>query len=155
LKLEAAIEHVKKMPFKTSALHHLGLAPSTFDQRYREDADFRARFDAAMEVGINRMEEEAIRRGVDGFDAPVFGSLGAGQGTGVVGRERKYSDTLMIFMLKSKRPKTYRENSKVELDGSVNFAHAIADLNRKALEPGVEDPEDGSSIVDASAPEES
>ena len=46
-----------------------------------------------------------------GVDEPVFYQ---GAQCGAV---RKYSDTLLIFMLKARRPEKYRERANVELTG--------------------------------------
>ena len=48
------------------------------------------------------LEEEAIRRAVDGVDRPVFF-----QGK-IVGYTKEYSDTLLKFLLEAKRPAIYR-----------------------------------------------
>lgn len=150
-KLEAAINFVRDVPFKGAALAEFGIAPATFDQRYKADKDFAQRFDDAMGAGIAKMEQEAHRRAVKGWESPVFGSLGAGQGTGVVGTERKYSDTLMIFMLKGKLPNVYRDRADVNVSGQMTFAQAAIGLAGmiKPSEDAVEhEPEaDGESSI--------
>lgn len=82
---------------------------------------FAAAWDAAREDAADRLEEEARRRAYDGVDEPVFGSLGAGSGSGEVGTVRKYSDTLLIFLLKGARPEKYREHHRHEHVGSVRL----------------------------------
>lgn len=49
------------------------------------------------------LEEEARRRAVDGVERPIYH---AGK---VVGHTREYSDVLLIFLLKARKPGTYRE----------------------------------------------
>lgn len=77
----------------------------------------------AIEEAADRIEAEAIRRAVDGYDEPV---IYQGMPTSVVdpvtGEQRtltvrKYSDTLMAMILKGARPEKYRDNHKVELSG--------------------------------------
>jgi hypothetical protein len=75
------------------------------------DANFRKAWDAAEELGVDSLEDEAVRRGREGTLKPVF------QGGKEVGLIREFSNTLLIFMLKAKRPAKYRENSRVELAG--------------------------------------
>lgn len=77
----------------------------------KKDAAFAAAWDEAVEIGVEALEDEATRRGVHGVDEPVFH---AGK---VVGHVRKYSDTLLIFLLKGKRPEKYRDN--VNVTGAV------------------------------------
>ena len=55
---------------------------------------------------MDDMETEARRRGV-GYDEPVFYK---GE---VVGTVKKYSDLLLIFMLKHRRPEVFADKSMV------------------------------------------
>lgn len=57
------------------------------------DEDFAARWDAAIEEGTDLLEDAAKKRAIDG------------------------SDTLMIFLMKGRRPDKYRDNSTVKLQG--------------------------------------
>ena len=77
------------------------------------DAAFAEEWRLARESAADRMEAEALRRAVEGVDEPVFGSGGAGVGTVEVGSIRRYSDTLLIFMLKGIRPDKYRERREL------------------------------------------
>ena len=77
----------------------------------KEDEEFRRRWDEADEQYVELMEHEADRRAVKGTSRPVFYK---GE---KVGQVREYSDTLLMFRLKAKRPGVYRENSSVELTG--------------------------------------
>lgn len=98
---------------------------------------FSALYDAALEEAADRIESEAIRRAVDGYDEPV---IYQGMPTTIVDAEtgeqrqltvRKYSDTLMALVLKGARPDKYRENHKVELEGGSGGVLIV---------PGVIDP---------------
>jgi len=66
------------------------------------DEEFAQRWNDAVEAGIDRLEQEAIRRARDGVKRPVFYM---GQ---VVGYVQEYSDTLLKFLLEAKRPAVYR-----------------------------------------------
>lgn len=80
---------------------------------YRKtDSDFADAWDDALEQATDLLEEEARRRAYSGVEEPVFGSLGQGLGTGEVGTIRKYSDTLLIFLLNGNRPQKYRQTAK-------------------------------------------
>ncbi len=65
---------------------------------------FASRWDEAVEEAVERMEEEAWRRGYDGYNDPVYyrGRL--------VGDIKRYSDKLLILLLKAHRPEKYRDN---------------------------------------------
>lgn len=91
---------------------------------WRETSEwFETLYAAAIEEAADRIESEAIRRAVDGYDEPV---VYQGMVSVVVdpetGRERmltvrKYSDALMQTILKGARPEKYRDNHKVEVTG--------------------------------------
>jgi hypothetical protein len=66
------------------------------------DEEFAERWRDAIEEGIDRLEQEAIRRARDGVKRPVFYM---GQ---VVGYVQEYSDSLLRFLLEAKRPAVYR-----------------------------------------------
>ena len=105
--------------------------------------DYAARFAAARERAVDRLEAEAIRRAVDGWDEPVFGSGGPGVGTVQVGVVRKYSDRMLELTLKGRRPNVYRERHSIELGGPggapipvQNMTEAeAADLFQAKLKP--------------------
>lgn len=107
-------------------------------RHWRESSEwFSELYDIAMEEAADRIEAEAIRRAVDGYDEPV---IYQGMPTTIVDAEtgeqrqltvRKYSDTLMALVLKGARPDKYRENHKVELEGGAGGVLIV---------PGVIDP---------------
>lgn len=86
----------------------------------KEDEEYAAAFRDA-EVGVTELlEHEAQRRAKDGVEEPVFHD-GA-----IVGHKLKYSDLLMIFLLKARAPHKYREVIRNEHSGDVNI-HVIYD----------------------------
>jgi hypothetical protein len=97
---------------------------TTVYERRAADAGFAAAWDVALEAAADLLEAEARRRAHDGWDEPVFGNLGAGRGSGEVGTVRKYSDTLLIFLLKGARPEKYRERSDVKVSGEIAKVYA-------------------------------
>ena len=74
-------------------------------------ATFRADWDEALEEARELLEAEARRRAAIGVDEPVFYK---GQ---VVGHIRKYSDNLLMFLLKAHWPEKFRDNYAVEHSG--------------------------------------
>lgn len=74
------------------------------------DPQFASEWDEAVEFGTEELEEEARRRAYEGVDEPVFY-----QGT-ECGTVRKYSDTLLIFLLKGRRPDKYRERVSIDVN---------------------------------------
>lgn len=79
--------------------------------RWQKEPKFADQFEQAREEAADRLEAEALRRARSGVDEPVFYR-------GVqVGSVRKYSDTLLIFLLKAARPEKFRDRASVEHSG--------------------------------------
>lgn len=79
----------------------------------KDDTEFSEAWEAATQDAADILEAEAWRRANEGVDEPVFYK---GQ---VCGHVRRYSDLLIMFLLKGIRPEKYREKvmlSPGELD---------------------------------------
>ena len=68
----------------------------------KEDPDYRLAFERVKEEAIGDLEDEAVRRACEGWLKPVFYQ---GRPCGTI---RRYSDKLLIFLLKGWRPERYR-----------------------------------------------
>lgn len=79
----------------------VGVNRKTHYHRRNRSPEYAAEFDAVRTKFVEELEAEAIRRARDGWLEPVFHK------GGVVGHVRKYSSTLMIFMLKALKPAKY------------------------------------------------
>jgi hypothetical protein len=77
------------------------------------DPDFAAEWSDALEAATDALDAEARRRAVDGVEIPHFHQ---GQVTGTV---RKYSDALLMFLLRAHRPELYRERA-ASTNGGAN-----------------------------------
>lgn len=75
----------------------------TAHYRWLDDPAYATAFEAAGLEAVDVLEREARRRAVQGVEEPVF------YRESVVGTVRKYSDVLLIFLLKGAKPATYRE----------------------------------------------
>jgi hypothetical protein len=93
-----------------NAAHAAGVDPGLPYKRRAKDDLFRREWNAASDIGTRILEQEAVRRAFHGTIEPVFYK---GQQCGGI---RKYSDTLMIFLLKSRKPHVYRDGDG--LDGA-------------------------------------
>lgn len=139
----------------TIAAEVAGIDRKTAYNWREKDEEFAQAWDAALEAGTDRLEQEAIRRASHGLEEPVVyqGQLtpiwerdehgevklfahdtGAKDPNGnaviehrprqlVINGQpqwltlRKPSDTLMIFLLKARRPEQYRERFQTEHTG--------------------------------------
>ena len=72
---------------------------------------FAAAWKEALEDAMDRPEEEAWIRAVDGRAKAIY------QGGKLVGYVQEYSDGLMVTLLKAHRPEKYRENFEGEACG--------------------------------------
>ncbi len=87
----------------------------------KADPSYREQFEDLEEAVTETLEREAMRRASEGTLKPVFY-----QGK-TCGEIREYSDTLLIFLLKARRPETYRERSDINstLQGTVRMIHEL------------------------------
>lgn len=128
---EVFLRAIASLPSRKRAFEESGLDRWTVHTRLRDDRAFAARFLEAWEMGIDALEDEAVRRAVLGWYEPVFS-----QGM-YCGEILKYSDSLLTTLLRANRRK-YRgedaasqrglsEEGKSQLQ-SV-FSRALADLS--------------------------
>jgi len=78
---------------------------------FQASGRYRMAFERAKEEAMQALEDEAIRRAYEGWNEPVFYK---GEKCGAI---RRYSDGLMMFLLRGGMPAKYRENYKLELAG--------------------------------------
>ena len=99
---------------------------NVYDERAR-NADFDEAWKVVEERTTEAMEREGYRRAVEGWverEEFVLNEDGERVPTLVV---RKWSDTLLIFLLKARRPGVYREQHRIEL-GGVDGAPIAAEI---------------------------
>ena len=114
--------------------------PTPFNWLKSGDEAFIAAYKVARELGIRAAEDEAWKRATDGTVEDVYGSLGAGLGTGVVGQRRVKSDTMLIFMLKAAAPEKYRERYDHQITGKGGGPVEISRVERVLV--------DGPEVID-------
>ena len=103
-----------------------GIDRGTHYDWLRKDPEYRAQFEAAQVQAADRLEDEAVRRAYEGVERPVT----------VAGKRelvRKYSDTLLIFLLKGLRPAKYRERYDVAVEAGDSLVQAMARGRERAL----------------------
>ena len=88
-----------------------------------DDPEFAVAWSERIEAAVQSLEGEARRRALDGVEEPIYHQ---GEQCGTV---RRYSDTLMIFLLKAHRPERYRERSQTEHTGGVTVRVIYDDLD--------------------------
>jgi hypothetical protein len=96
------------------AAHAAGVGRRTAYDRRERDPEFAEQWDAAIEEGIEELEAEAARRAMEG------------------------SDTLIMFLLKARRPKVYSERYRVEHAGRIEAPPAAMAPIADHLDPDVQ-----------------
>ena len=112
LKKATFLEAFAEMGVVTYAARKTNVPRRTVYDWLERDAEFRAQFAEAEQDALDSLEQEAVRRARDGVTEPIV-SVKTGE---VIGYTTKYSDTLLIFLLKGGRPSKYRERVDVSLD---------------------------------------
>lgn len=104
--------------------------------RWLEDKadDYQERFEHAKEDACEALEVEARRRAVDGWDEPVF------HDGHVCGKKRRFSDALLIFLLKGANPEKYRErmDQKITSDNELRIVFDEAYFGHRGVGDGDE-----------------
>lgn len=85
---------------------------SIYKRRHKND-EFAAAWDRAVSVAADQLEEEAWRRACEGYDVPLHH-----QGRLTGDEMKKYSDILLIFLLKGNKPEKFKD--RVDHSGKVS-----------------------------------
>lgn len=111
------------------AAQEAGYADTSFLRRLRrEDDDFAREWDEAVEAAGDKFEDEAVRRGVEGVREPEYYR---GQ---VVGFKIKYSDQLLMMLLKGAKPKKYSDKTQTDINVNGKIGVAVLPMTAPSLE---------------------
>jgi hypothetical protein len=97
----------------TDGAKAVGVRRETIYAHKAADPAFAAALTAAVDAGTDVLEDAARQRAVDGVvhETPIYHQ---GKPVGKV-VETKYSDSLLIFLLKARRPEKYRDQVDVHV----------------------------------------
>jgi hypothetical protein len=86
-----------------AAAHAVNMTPegAYLLRRHPEAQGFRKAWEAALKLGVQRLEDVAMERALHGVEVPVY-HFGA-----VVGSRRHYNDRLLMFMLRNRATKRF------------------------------------------------
>ncbi len=113
-----------------AAAQQAGVARSTVYAHRAADAEFAEAWDDAYEAGNDQLEDEAHRRAVEGVDEPVFHR---GE---IVGHVTKYSDQLLMFLLRGRRPDRYgTSRSRVEVSAPTLTGGELEAIRQAGADP--------------------
>ena len=113
------------------AAEQAGIARASHYNWLRDDPEYRQQFEEADEIAMSRLLGEVRRRAVDGVEEPIIYQGALCYATGKDGKPStkpltttKYSDNLLMFLVKGKRPE-YRDSWKGELSVKADATHHI------------------------------
>jgi hypothetical protein len=120
-----------------AACEAAGIGRTTAYEMRAEDEAFAKAWDAALDDGTDVLEDEARRRALDGVERPVV-AMGrvAKDDNGNIIKIREYSDTLMVTLLKARRPEKYRDRVSTELTGKGGGPVETKDVSARDLIAG-------------------
>jgi len=95
----------------TRAAKLIGVAPVTLYDHRQKNGRFAAAWDEAVKRGTDVLIQEAMRRAVNGVVEPVY------QGGKLVGHVRRYSDSLLMFLVKGRRPE-FKDTTSIAIQNS-------------------------------------
>jgi hypothetical protein len=118
----------------TAAAEAAGVSRACAYLTRQNDDAFAKAWEEAEEVAADRLEAEAWRRGVEGIEEPVI-SLGkvvqGADGEPLI--IRRYSDAVLLALLRAHRPEKYRERSSVEIDVSDKLWERLEAARQRAI----------------------
>lgn len=146
----------------------VGVERSTAYRAAEADPTLREAWDDAMETGVDKAEQEAFRRAVEGFEEPVLDKgrlthryeryvdeegkeqwrmLLDEKGQPIPLTVRKHSDALLALFLKGRRKKVYADRTEltgadggpVAMDGTNRAARAAALLKLAEARKAIDD----------------
>lgn len=90
----------------TLASERSGIRRYTLYRMRSNDEKFAKRWDRHLSLGIDRLQDDALRRAVDGVERPVW------RGGKKVGTVQQYDNRLLQFLLRAHRPEIYAEKKQ-------------------------------------------
>lgn len=140
----AFLESLRSCANVSASARAAGISRREVYRQRQKDKAFREEWDHALEEALDDLEGELRRRAVEGVEKPVF------YGGKPCGAVRSYSDTLGMFLLKSRRPHIFADGGPGPDDaGDEGEEAAIRQrlsqmLERLHKETGSKDKSDGS-----------
>ena len=130
----AFIERLDACGCVEEAARSVGMSKTTaYALRGRIDAQaFRLAWDAAMDIAITRLSDDAMARAIHGVPVPIF------HGDQQIGERRQFNERLTMFLLRYRDPVRYgkwldkTESSQASEGPSMLLAHRIGRMVRAA-----------------------
>jgi len=131
----AVLEQIAAGLRPTDIFKSFGLNYRSFKTVLKRDTRLQELYDLAVSTSREAreimLEDEALRRAVDGIDTPVYhkGKM--------VDTKKEYSDPLLQTMLKAHAPDRYADRQQIQHGGTVLQLH-IEGVRDKVVDPAIE-----------------
>jgi lysophospholipase L1-like esterase len=109
--MEKFLSVLRKTANVSEAARATNIARMSLYSRKQTDPEFSAAWNDAVDEASDKLEQEAWRRAVEGWEEPVFYQ---GEECGAV---RKYSDRMLELLLKGHKPEKYRDRGDYRISG--------------------------------------
>ena len=122
-KIQQFLERLGECGNLSRAAKELGLGRQTIYEWRDDSPEFNQAVEAAfVKYAEDILEVEADRRAVQGVHHKSYFDKEGNW----IGEERRYSDTLLIFRLKSLKPEAYRENTSADIHLKGKIEHSVS-----------------------------
>lgn len=128
--IRAFLAAIRTWPSVTVAARAAGISREAHYRQLERSPQYKAAYEEAYRQGIDSLEDEAVRRAQHGVRRPIMyhgkpvmvptdPAKRANERTNpkIPLYETEYSDTLMLALLRAKKPDEYREKLSAELTG--------------------------------------
>jgi hypothetical protein len=103
VKVDAFFHHLGRTGSVTVAANRAQLRRSSLYQRRQDDEEFAERWAQALDLGVERLQDNAMNRAMNGTPRPVWRN---GQKVGSI---QQFDNRLLQFLLRAHRPEIYGE----------------------------------------------
>lgn len=132
--MRAFLEAYQRTGRLSEAARIAGVSRQTHYNRYAADPVYRQAFELAEERAAQTLEDEAVRRAHTGVQRPVMYQGRPVKLNGRILYETKYSDMLLLALLRRFRPELYRDQVVTEHTGSVDLVQRLQAARRRLAE---------------------
>lgn len=123
------INAIREHGLSASARALAGVSKKQLEFTIEQNADFAEQLEDALEYSADALEREARRRAVDGYEENVYFK---GE---YVGTQTRYSDALLIHLLKGRRKDVFGDSTKITGDKNAPLQVVVRDIATEISNP--------------------
>lgn len=108
-RVNAFLHHLGRTGSVTVAANRAQIRRSTLYQMRADDEEFAERWSTALDLGVDRLQDNAMNRAMQGTPRPIY------RNGRQVGSVQQFDNRLLQFLLRAHRPEVYGEGKKAVL----------------------------------------